>query len=74
MMVIPPPNVTGVLHLGHALTNSVEDAVSRWYNVSLTILVSSFLICIVFQASHEWQDGVVEPRVRSRWNRDASGG
>ncbi|XP_014283591.1 valine--tRNA ligase isoform X1 [Halyomorpha halys] len=30
VMVIPPPNVTGSLHLGHALTNSVEDALTRW--------------------------------------------
>ncbi|XP_036140662.1 valine--tRNA ligase isoform X2 [Monomorium pharaonis] len=29
-MVIPPPNVTGFLHLGHALTNAVEDAITRW--------------------------------------------
>jgi valyl-tRNA synthetase len=30
VMVIPPPNVTGSLHLGHALTNAVEDAITRW--------------------------------------------
>ncbi|KAL4237118.1 Valine--tRNA ligase [Mactra antiquata] len=30
MMVIPPPNVTGSLHLGHALTNAVEDCLTRW--------------------------------------------
>jgi hypothetical protein len=30
-MVIPPPNVTGKLHLGHALTNSVEDAITRYW-------------------------------------------
>lgn len=30
MMVIPPPNVTGSLHLGHALTNAVEDCIARW--------------------------------------------
>ena len=30
VMVIPPPNVTGQLHLGHALTNSVEDTITRW--------------------------------------------
>jgi len=30
VMVIPPPNVTGNLHLGHALTNAVEDAITRW--------------------------------------------
>ena len=30
IMVIPPPNVTGSLHIGHALTNAVEDCVTRW--------------------------------------------
>jgi len=29
-IVIPPPNVTGTLHLGHALTIAIEDAVVRW--------------------------------------------
>ncbi|VDM97144.1 unnamed protein product [Thelazia callipaeda] len=29
-VVIPPPNVTGTLHLGHALATSVEDTVCRW--------------------------------------------
>lgn len=33
MMVIPPPNVTGTLHLGHALTSSVQDALSRWHRM-----------------------------------------
>ncbi len=28
-LVIPPPNVTGVLHLGHALEQTMMDAVSR---------------------------------------------
>ncbi|KAJ3368808.1 hypothetical protein GGF31_006095 [Allomyces arbusculus] len=27
---IPPPNVTGSLHLGHALTVSIQDAMTRW--------------------------------------------
>jgi valyl-tRNA synthetase len=27
---IPPPNVTGTLHLGHALTNSIQDCLIRW--------------------------------------------
>ena len=30
VMVIPPPNVTGTLHLGHALTCAVEDCITRW--------------------------------------------
>lgn len=33
VMVIPPPNVTGMLHVGHALTNSVEDAICRWHRM-----------------------------------------
>lgn len=28
-IVIPPPNVTGVLHMGHALNNSVQDILLR---------------------------------------------
>eukprot|EP00755_Sulcionema_specki_P013660 Sspe_Gene.8949::Locus_3009_Transcript_1_1_Confidence_1.000_Length_3269::g.8949::m.8949/K01873/VARS, valS; valyl-tRNA synthetase len=27
---LPPPNVTGVLHLGHALTSAVQDSIARW--------------------------------------------
>lgn len=29
-IVIPPPNVTGVLHMGHALTCSIQDILIRW--------------------------------------------
>jgi valyl-tRNA synthetase len=29
-MVIPPPNVTGSLHLGHALNNTLQDILARW--------------------------------------------
>ncbi|TKS57902.1 MAG: valine--tRNA ligase [Nitrospira sp.] len=29
-IVIPPPNVTGSLHLGHALNNSLQDILIRW--------------------------------------------
>uniref|UniRef100_A0A8D0GR09 valine--tRNA ligase n=1 Tax=Sphenodon punctatus TaxID=8508 RepID=A0A8D0GR09_SPHPU len=31
MICIPPPNVTGSLHLGHALTNAIQDSLTRWY-------------------------------------------
>lgn len=30
MIVIPPPNVTGALHIGHALTNAVQDCIVRY--------------------------------------------
>ncbi len=29
-IVIPPPNVTGVLHMGHALNNILQDIMIRW--------------------------------------------
>jgi valyl-tRNA synthetase len=29
-IVFPPPNITGALHIGHALTTAVEDALVRW--------------------------------------------
>ena len=29
-LVLPPPNVTGVLHLGHALTTTIQDSLVRW--------------------------------------------
>ncbi|MFA5335953.1 MAG: class I tRNA ligase family protein, partial [Candidatus Omnitrophota bacterium] len=29
-IVIPPPNVTGILHMGHALNNTVQDILIRW--------------------------------------------
>ena len=34
VIVIPPPNVTGALHIGHALTNSIQDTVVRWRRMS----------------------------------------
>jgi valyl-tRNA synthetase len=29
-IVIPPPNVTGKLHIGHALNNTLQDILCRW--------------------------------------------
>ncbi|KAL5105185.1 Valine--tRNA ligase [Taenia crassiceps] len=39
VIVIPPPNVTGNLHLGHALTNAIEDAIVRWHRMRGDITV-----------------------------------
>ncbi len=30
VIVMPPPNVTGVLHMGHALDNALQDALTRY--------------------------------------------
>jgi valyl-tRNA synthetase len=32
-MIMPPPNVTGELHLGHALTAAIEDTLTRWHRM-----------------------------------------
>ncbi|PHT35694.1 Valine--tRNA ligase [Capsicum baccatum] len=32
--VLPPPNVTGALHIGHALTAAIEDTIIRWWRMS----------------------------------------
>ncbi|MBI4372945.1 MAG: valine--tRNA ligase, partial [Candidatus Omnitrophica bacterium] len=29
-IVIPPPNVTGILHMGHALNHTIQDILIRW--------------------------------------------
>jgi len=29
-IVIPPPNITGSLHMGHALNNTLQDILIRW--------------------------------------------
>ena len=33
VIVIPPPNVTGVLHMGHCLNNSLQDILIRYYRM-----------------------------------------
>lgn len=32
-LVIPPPNVTGVLHMGHALDCTIQDILVRWHRM-----------------------------------------
>ncbi|KAM1316784.1 hypothetical protein TB2_019798 [Malus domestica] len=34
VIVLPPPNVTGTLHIGHALTAAIEDTIIRWRRMS----------------------------------------
>ena len=29
-IVIPPPNITGILHMGHALNNTIQDILIRF--------------------------------------------
>jgi len=33
VVTIPPPNVTGVLHMGHALNDTIQDVLVRWHRM-----------------------------------------
>ncbi|HPS00317.1 MAG TPA: class I tRNA ligase family protein, partial [Candidatus Sumerlaeota bacterium] len=33
-IVIPPPNITGRLHVGHALNCTLQDVLTRWKRMS----------------------------------------
>ena len=33
VIMMPPPNVTGQLHMGHALTAALEDLMTRWHRM-----------------------------------------
>jgi len=33
VIIMPPPNVTGELHIGHALTATLEDIMARWHRM-----------------------------------------
>ncbi|MSQ22463.1 MAG: valine--tRNA ligase [Dehalococcoidia bacterium] len=33
VIIMPPPNVTGELHLGHAIVVALEDAMTRWHRM-----------------------------------------
>ena len=33
VIIMPPPNVTGELHYGHALTTALEDLMARWHRM-----------------------------------------
>jgi valyl-tRNA synthetase len=33
VIIMPPPNITGELHLGHALESALQDAMTRWHRM-----------------------------------------
>jgi valyl-tRNA synthetase len=36
VVLIPPPNVTGTLHIGHAFDHTIQDVLTRWQRMSGT--------------------------------------
>lgn len=45
-IVIPPPNITGILHIGHILNNTIQDIYCRWKRMS------GFEVCWVPGTDH----------------------
>jgi hypothetical protein len=43
----PPPNVTGSLHIGHALTIAIQDTLVRWYVDRVFVFVSIQLLSFI---------------------------
>lgn len=41
-MVLPPPNVTGNLHIGHAITVAIQDAICRYHRMLGNEVVSQY--------------------------------
>jgi hypothetical protein len=45
VITLPPPNVTGSLHIGHALTAAIQDTLVRWYTPEKTWLTLG-IVCL----------------------------
>ena len=60
VMVIPPPNVTGSLHLGHALTAAVEDTLTRWHRMlgHATLYVPGESLCFLSCVGQCYASGI----------------
>lgn len=65
VMAMPPPNVTGTLHLGHALMCSVEDALTRWHRM----LGHETLWCPGFDHAGIATQVVVEKKIKRELNK-----
>jgi len=47
-IVIPPPNVTGSLHMGHALNNTLQDILCRFERIQLIRMFRSVICQYLF--------------------------
>src|SRR6476619_5008141 len=73
-IVIPPPNVTGALHLGHALNNTLQDVLIRWRRMpgrNALWLPGTDHAGIATQAGVERRPRDPEGRTRHQIGRDA---
>ena len=63
-IVIPPPNVTGSLHMGHALNNTLQDILVR-YKRMLGMTCSGSRAPITPASPRRWWSSASLPRSRS---------
>lgn len=72
--MIPPPNVTGSLHLGHGLMLAIEDLIARWKWMSgfetlwLPGLDHAGISCQTVVENKIWKE---EQKTRYDYGRDA---
>jgi len=61
-IVIPPPNVTGNLHMGHALNGTIQDVLIRWHRMA------GFNACWLVGTDHAGiaTQNVVEKQLRAQ--------
>ncbi|MEZ5912425.1 MAG: class I tRNA ligase family protein [Paracoccaceae bacterium] len=57
-IMIPPPNVTGSLHMGHAFNNTLQDILVRWHRMRGFDTL--------------WQPGQDHAASRPRWSLNAN--
>ncbi|KAG6483353.1 hypothetical protein ZIOFF_059997 [Zingiber officinale] len=71
LSVLPPPNVTGALHIGHGLTAAIQDTIIRWrrmsgYNVLWVIGMDLAGIAIQLHGA-AWLHGVCNENPLASW-------
>ena len=49
-IVMPPPNITGKLHMGHALDNTMQDIIIRFKRMHGRMKLSGFLELTMLQS------------------------
>ena len=65
-IVIPPPNITGQLHMGHALDNTLQDILIRWKRMQG---FSTLWLPGTDHASIATEAKIVEAMAKEGWQR-----
>ena len=69
-IVIPPPNVTGSLHIGHALNNTLQDILARYHRMkgkAVLWLPGTDQWLAIDPTNNQWAD---DRYVTVAWGRD----